>query len=176
MKNLKLDLTLPIVAVIKEFSERNENFTVFNITSQLRIEMPSYIIDDNKVRSLVHEIMSTNKDYTLVDSGNFSSYEKNIAVISATTIQGAINELSDNNDGISVTDSSSWVGEKSYMQKSEILILALNDVVYLYRNVPKEVYVNFRKSSSRGQYFNKNIRGKFERIKLDEAFDCVGVN
>ncbi|UKT66171.1 KTSC domain-containing protein [Pedobacter mucosus] len=42
-----------------------------------------------------------------------------------------------------------------------------SEMVYQYKNVPKRVYERFRISSSKGIYFNQNIKNRFKFQKLE---------
>lgn len=43
--------------------------------------------------------------------------------------------------------------------------------IYTYCAVPYEVFEEFKKAESHGQYFHKNIKGKFEFLKKEERKD-----
>ncbi len=47
-------------------------------------------------------------------------------------------------------------------------ILFVTDMIYLYQNVPERVYKMLKASGSKGRYFNRHIKDKFEFQKLEE--------
>ncbi|ARS39524.1 KTSC domain-containing protein [Sphingobacteriaceae bacterium GW460-11-11-14-LB5] len=47
-------------------------------------------------------------------------------------------------------------------------ILFVTDMIYLYQNVPERVYKMLKASGSKGRYFNRHIKDKFEFQKLGE--------
>lgn len=66
----------------------------------------------------------------------------------------------------------SFIKEASYNPETKKMVIKMNDKqgnskYYKYKNVSSKRFDNFSKSSSKGKYFNKKIRGKYdyERIK-----------
>ncbi|WP_406826648.1 KTSC domain-containing protein [Pedobacter sp. KACC 23697] len=57
----------------------------------------------------------------------------------------------------------------SYDEATKTLkIIFVTNMVYLYQNVPGEVYKMLEASGSKGRYFNNNIKDKFEFHKMEE--------
>lgn len=51
--------------------------------------------------------------------------------------------------------------------KSILVVIFVSGMVYEYKNVPEEIYLEMKNSGSKGTYLNKNIKGNylFEKIK-----------
>lgn len=47
-------------------------------------------------------------------------------------------------------------------------IVFVSGMVYNYKNVPKGIYEALQQSTSKGIYFNRNIRGKYEFEKVED--------
>jgi KTSC domain len=63
--------------------------------------------------------------------------------------------------------SSSNIAEVGYDEQSTTLeILFLNQSIYQYFDVPKDVYDSLVSATSVGQYFNANIRGEYRFAKV----------
>lgn len=67
---------------------------------------------------------------------------------------------------------SSFIKAAAYSPKTKEMVVKMNDrqgnaKYYKYENISSKNFDNFSKSTSKGQYFNKNIKGKYdyERIK-----------
>lgn len=66
--------------------------------------------------------------------------------------------------------SSGAISGYNYMPKTKTLYLRMTDATKLaYHDVPPEVYEEFDKSSSKGEFFNHHIRGKFEFDTVENA-------
>jgi len=46
--------------------------------------------------------------------------------------------------------------------KNILTVTFITDRIYNYKNVPEKIYNQFSKATSKGRYFNFNIRDKFE--------------
>ncbi|MFC1226008.1 KTSC domain-containing protein [Pedobacter sp. BG31] len=58
----------------------------------------------------------------------------------------------------------------SYDEVTKTLkIIFVTDMVYLYKNVPENIYKMLKASGSKGQYFNSNIKDKFKFQKIEET-------
>jgi hypothetical protein len=69
--------------------------------------------------------------------------------------------------GVSSTDTSGVFQRVKYDEASRVLRLRFsNGYDYEYRDVPPEFGYDFVASSSKGYYFNRFIRGKFETKRL----------
>jgi len=60
---------------------------------------------------------------------------------------------------------SSFIDAVAYYEPLGMLEFQIRGSEYSFKNVPKEIYDNFKKSSSKGQYFNDVIRKKFKRMR-----------
>ncbi len=51
--------------------------------------------------------------------------------------------------------------------KATLTIIFVSGMVYEYKDVPEEIYLEMKNSGSKGIYLNKNIKGNyfFEKIK-----------
>ncbi|MBB6235716.1 hypothetical protein HDC90_000316 [Pedobacter sp. AK013] len=47
-------------------------------------------------------------------------------------------------------------------------IIFLTNTIYLYKNVPEKIYKMLKAARSKGRYFNRHIKDKFEFQKLEE--------
>jgi lysyl-tRNA synthetase class 2 len=47
-------------------------------------------------------------------------------------------------------------------EKRALVICFITDKTYKYKDVPEKIYEQFSKSTSKGRYFNFNIRDKYE--------------
>jgi len=64
---------------------------------------------------------------------------------------------------------SSVIKHFSYDAATETLkILFVTDMIYLYQDVPERIYKMLKASGSKGRYFNRHIKDKFEFQKLEE--------
>ena len=52
-----------------------------------------------------------------------------------------------------------------------LVVTFLNGAKYLYTNIPHEVFSEFSTIESKGSYFSKNIKGKFDHKKIEEDGD-----
>ncbi|SFA58740.1 KTSC domain-containing protein [Pedobacter suwonensis] len=58
----------------------------------------------------------------------------------------------------------------SYDEVTKTLkIIFVTDMVYLYKNVPENIYKMLKASGSKGRYFNSNIKDKFKFQKIEET-------
>jgi lysyl-tRNA synthetase class 2 len=56
----------------------------------------------------------------------------------------------------------------NYSKDKKVLVITfVTDKTYKYRNVPEKIYEQFSKATSKGRYFNFNIRDKFEYEEID---------
>lgn len=61
---------------------------------------------------------------------------------------------------------SSVLDSVGYDEFSERLVLCFkSNIIYEYQNVPKEVYLRFMGSDSKGRFYIRNIKGKYENRK-----------
>ncbi|NII82479.1 MULTISPECIES: KTSC domain-containing protein [unclassified Pedobacter] len=57
----------------------------------------------------------------------------------------------------------------SYDVAAKVLkIIFVTNMIYLYKNVPEKMYKMLKASGSKGRYFNRYIKDKFEFQKLEE--------
>jgi lysyl-tRNA synthetase, class II len=72
-----------------------------------------------------------------------------------------------------------WVGqaladgsplkEATYNEEAKVLTVSFDDgTKYEYAGVPKATYDDLQKAESKGEYFNKNIRGTYAAKKISE--------
>lgn len=69
--------------------------------------------------------------------------------------------------GVSATMDSSVIGQVSYLDNFQTLIISINESLYAYENVPKNVYMDFLISPSKGSFYNHNIKGKYKSKKIE---------
>lgn len=63
------------------------------------------------------------------------------------------------------TSSSSWITDANYYSCDEtkgFLIIETSKKNYIFKNVPIQVWHNFKDASSFGKFYNKYIRGKYQ--------------
>ena len=53
--------------------------------------------------------------------------------------------------------------------RNVLVVEFLNGSIYLYKNVPVEVYTDMLEATSKGRYFNKHVKGTFECTKVEDA-------
>jgi len=58
--------------------------------------------------------------------------------------------------------SSSFVHRICYQEKSNYLIVRLKNTYYHYCRLPERVYNNWLSASSKGRYYNGNIKGNYD--------------
>lgn len=64
---------------------------------------------------------------------------------------------------------SSTIKEVGYQESTQTLVVKfMNEKKYEYSNVPNHIYLEFVNSSSKGQYFIKNIRDNYPCIRLPQ--------
>lgn len=59
----------------------------------------------------------------------------------------------------------SWISHVKYNEDTKAMSVTMKGKsknVYEMSDVPYEVYMDFKKSSSRGTYFNRNLKGKYQ--------------
>ena len=62
---------------------------------------------------------------------------------------------------------SSVIANISYDAATAALqVIFLSGAVYLYREVPGEVYEAMKKATSKGRYLNRYIKGKYRFVKV----------
>ena len=55
-----------------------------------------------------------------------------------------------------------------YSEDKEVLTITFTtNRTYKYKNVPEKIYNQFSKATSKGRYFNLNIRDKYEYEEVD---------
>ena len=63
----------------------------------------------------------------------------------------------------------STLGATSYDAESKVLTVSFSDGdKYAYAEVPQATVDELNKAESKGEYFNKNIRGKYTATKVSE--------
>ena len=60
------------------------------------------------------------------------------------------------------TDKSSFVGGAWYDQNNQYMLIRLRDTYYHYCGLPENVWNNFKRAESFGEYYNQNIKGNFD--------------
>lgn len=60
------------------------------------------------------------------------------------------------------THSSSFVGNVKYDQEEQSMEIILNGKTYEFCNVPQRKYDGFEGASSKGEYFNRNIKNQHD--------------
>lgn len=56
----------------------------------------------------------------------------------------------------------------NYSEDKKVLAVTFTtDRTYNYKNVPEEIYNQFSKATSKGRYFNFNIRDKYEYEEIN---------
>lgn len=92
-------------------------------------------------------------------SNQFNSFEQAIKLIANTTFTYTNNaDVSD----------SSWIRSAKYYScdnKTGFFIIKTSNKTYIHQNVPKTVWQNFIKAKSKGSFYGKNIREKYQ-LKL----------
>jgi len=77
-----------------------------------------------------------------------------------------VNQIEQDNDvyGYNQEVDSSWIKKINYNNnKKELEITTNSDFEYVYVDVPVRIFQDFLAADSAGRYFNKMIKGKFER-------------
>jgi hypothetical protein len=59
------------------------------------------------------------------------------------------------------THTSSFVGKVDYEPDLQEMRISLNNIVYEYCFVPENIFEEFEAATSKGSYYNENIKGKF---------------
>ena len=57
---------------------------------------------------------------------------------------------------------------KYYPDKAILRVIFVSGMVYDYKNVPENVYKAMRSASSKGEFLNKEIKGKYDFEKIDD--------
>jgi len=78
-------------------------------------------------------------------------------------IQDKIEELEQDVDEREKTfnQTSTFVGTVTYTPELQVMEIALSGRQYNYCRVPQRTYDGFRGAPSKGQYYNRNIKGQF---------------
>ena len=105
--------------------------------------------------SLLIGLHSYSQDCNKLSNG-FISFEQATKLILNSTFA-----FTDNAD---VSDSS-WITAAKYYScdnKAGFLVLKTSKKTYIHQNVPKTVWQNFIKAKSKGSFYSKNIREKYQ--------------
>jgi hypothetical protein len=51
---------------------------------------------------------------------------------------------------------------------STLRVVFVSGLVYEYKNVPENVYLEMKYSGAKGVYLNRNIKGNYEYVKLPD--------
>ncbi|WP_310379618.1 KTSC domain-containing protein [Flavobacterium sp.] len=89
-------------------------------------------------------------------SKQFRSFEQATKLISNTTFT-----FSENAD----VSNSSWITSAKYYScdnKTGFFVIKTSNKTYIHQNVPKTVWQNFIKAKSKGSFYSKNIREKYQ--------------
>jgi hypothetical protein len=65
------------------------------------------------------------------------------------------------------TSSSSWITDANFYSCDGLkgfLLIETTKTNYIFKDVPLDLWNNFKKASSFGKFYNKNIRGKFKLV------------
>jgi hypothetical protein len=87
---------------------------------------------------------------------SFNSYDQAVKAISNTTFSYA--------DKIN-TSSSSWIRSATFKScdgKTGFLIIGTDSHPYIHQNVPISLWQNFKRVSSYGSFYTKNLRGRYK--------------
>lgn len=145
-----LILALTTTAILLWFCEDGDGSKPFAITSLILVGIAFYLATKNKwnIWILIASIIAVYLFFI-----NFT-------------------DASPNNIKKFVSPSSSFIKAAAYSPKTKEMVVKMNDrqgnaKYYKYENISSKSFDNFSKSTSKGQYFNKNIKGKYdyERIK-----------
>ena len=63
------------------------------------------------------------------------------------------------------TSSSSWITDANFYSCNDVkgfLVLETTKTNYIFKNVPIRLWNNFKEAKSFGEFYSKNIRGKFK--------------
>jgi hypothetical protein len=105
--------------------------------------------------SLLFFISCENKNCEDLNS-NFKSYNEAIEIVQNTSF--AIEEKVD-------TDSS-WIDSIEYYSCDEVsgylIVNTKKDKSYIHKNVPIQVWNEFKKATSFGKFYNRNIKGVYQ--------------
>ncbi len=66
-----------------------------------------------------------------------------------------------------MTFKSSWIREISFYkcnEKNGFLIIKTNKDEYIHSGVPKTVWLDFKNANSFGEFYNQNLKGRFQFI------------
>ena len=64
---------------------------------------------------------------------------------------------------------STVIASYNYDEVKQILrIKFISGLVYEYKNVPSEVYIEMKKTTSKGSFLNKHIKNNYEFVKVEE--------
>ena len=68
--------------------------------------------------------------------------------------------------GVSVNEESSFVGDYCYFASKEILFIELSNKLYMYENVSIDTYTDFVDASSKGKFYNREIKGQYKSQEI----------
>jgi hypothetical protein len=89
---------------------------------------------------------------------SFNSYEQAVKAISNSTFSFT--------DKVN-TSSSSWIRSATFKScdgKTGFLIIGTDSNPYIHQNVPLSLWQSFKKASSFGSFYTKNLRGRYKLI------------
>ena len=100
-------------------------------------------------------IVSRSKNNCKEINSNFDSYKEAIEIVQNSSF--AIEEK--------VNTDSSWIDSNEYYSCDEVfgylIVNTKNGKSYIHKNVPIEVWDNFKNANSSGKYYNANIKGRY---------------
>ncbi len=54
-----------------------------------------------------------------------------------------------------------------YKESADLRITFVSGMIYVYKNVPEEIYLALISSGSKGTYFNQHIKGNYQFQKIN---------
>jgi hypothetical protein len=172
--------------VVADLVQQYKSFTAWVVTDTLRQEVgPQINIPHGSVRDLVHDLMlpfvaegyyDLDSAWTAPVSGVTAKYYSptDLWVIRNTTPQVQLNSSTPLQSGQlkvvipNIRINSTLVRGISYTGNILLgdLTVKLELASYTYSDVPFELYLKFINADSKGSFYNSNIKGHFDSVKV----------
>lgn len=110
--------------------------------------------------------------------GVYRDSNGNIQIADSDYKSGTVTKREDNNDkkfekddfglaGVAIKDLSSFVGSYSFVKEKCLLFIELSSKWYIYTGVPYDIFRQFSRNSSKGQFYNKHIKRQYKSKLLN---------
>lgn len=163
-KKVVFDLTPFVESALESIIGESKPFSAYKVTLELRKMLPTFDIQHEVVKSLVHEIVDAWGSCSVNNIGSFIEYTP---IPTSVTASSMFTQLTSNTPGLSAAVDSSFILDLAYLPQKEILIIDMKSGIYAYKDVDINLYEDFYASTSKGQFYNLEIKGVFKACPIN---------